>query len=152
MKLLHIAVGAFVLVAFLLTGQYMNHLDVRSGALGEGTRMMFRSRHIYILLAGLVNVAVGTYFVRRAGRWRRTLQLAGSILIVAAPLLLLVAFFEEPGAPGLRRNFTLPAIIILAVGTLLHAFSGIRASRDVTSAEKKSVEVLQTEAEVLRTD
>jgi hypothetical protein len=145
MKLLHIALGAFVLVAFLLTGQYMNHLDVRSGALGDGTRMMFRSRHIYILLAGLVNLAVGTYFVRRAGGWRRTLQLVGSTLVLVAPLLLLAAFFREPGAPGLRSNFTLPAIIVLAVGTLLHAFSGIRASRDVTGAEKKSVEVLHAD-------
>ena len=126
MKLLHILLGAFVLVAFLLTGQYMDHLGVRSGALGDATRMMFRSRHIYILLAGLVNLAVGTYFVRRAGGWRKALQTSGSVLVLAAPLLLLAAFFTEPGAPGLRRHFTLPAIIILAVGTLLHAFSGLR--------------------------
>ncbi|MDQ3744909.1 MAG: hypothetical protein M3444_11045 [Acidobacteriota bacterium] len=129
MKLLHILLGALVLVAFLLTGQYMNYLGVRSGALGDATRMMFRSRHIYILLAGLVNIAVGTYFVRRAGGWRKALQLSGSVLILAAPLLLLAAFFTEPGQPGLRRQFTLPAIIILAVGTLLHAFSGLRPRR-----------------------
>src|SRR5213079_30750 len=128
MKLLHIVLGAFVLVAFLLTGQYMDYLDVRSGALGDATRMMFRSRHIYILLAGLVNLAVGTYFVRRAGGWRRTIQTTGSIL--AAPLLLLAAFFTEPGQPGLRRQFTLPAIVILTVGTLLQAFSGVRAGRE----------------------
>ena len=126
MKLLHIVVGAFVLFAFLLTGQYMNYLNVRSGALGDATRMMFRSRHIYILLASLVNLAIGTYFVRRTGGWRRMLQTFGSILVLAAPLLLLAAFFTEPGLPGLRRHFTLPAIIILAVGTLLHAFSGVR--------------------------
>ena len=130
MKLLHIAVGAFVLAAFLLTGQYMNYLDVRSGALGDATRMMFRSRHIYILLAGLVNVAVGAYFVRRVGAWRRALQTFGSILVLVAPLLLLAAFFTEPGPPGLRRHFTLPAIIILSVGTLLHAFSGVRSERE----------------------
>ena len=72
MKLLHIVVGAFVLLAFLLTGQYMDYLDIRSGALGDATRMMFRSRHIYILLAGLVNLAVGTLLQAfsgvRAGR------------------------------------------------------------------------------------
>ena len=107
----------------------MDYLDVRSGALGDATRMMFRSRHIYILLSGLVNLAVGTYFVRRAGGWRRTLQAIGSILVLSAPLLLLAAFFTEPGLPGLRRHFTLPAIIILSVGTLLHAFSSIRVGR-----------------------
>lgn len=60
MRRLHLYGGAFTLAAFLLTGQYMDYLDVRSGALGEGARMMFRSRHIYLLLSGLVNLAVGT--------------------------------------------------------------------------------------------
>ena len=145
MKLLHIVVGAFVLLAFLLTGQYMDYLDVRSGALGDATRMMFRSRHIYILLAGLVNLAVGTYFVRRAGGWRRTLQTIGSVLVLAAPLLLLAAFFTEPGLPGLRRQFTLPAIVILAVGTLLHAFSGARAGRGTVELKQKEIEVELTD-------
>jgi hypothetical protein len=129
MKLLHIAVGVLVLVAFLLTGQYMDYLHVGSGALGDATRMMFRSRHIYVLLAGLVNLAVGSYFVPRVGVRRKALQLSGSILVLAAPLLLLAAFFKEPWLPGLRSSFTLPAIIMLAVGTLLHAFSGLRARR-----------------------
>jgi amino acid transporter len=140
-----IVVGAFVLVAFLLTGQYMDYLDVRSGALGDATRMMFRSRHIYVLLAGLVNLAVGTYFVRRAGGWRRTLQTVGSVLVLAAPFLLLAAFFTEPGQPGLRRQFTLPAIIILAVGTLLHAFSGARAGRKVDELKQERIEVELTD-------
>jgi hypothetical protein len=126
MKLLHIVLGTVVLIAFLLTGQYMNHLNVRSGALGDATRMMFRSRHIYILLAGLVNIGIGSYFVRRAGGWRKTLQFVGSAFVLSAPILLLVAFFTEPGPPGLHRQFTLPAIIILSTGTLLHAFSGVR--------------------------
>src|ERR1044071_7441560 len=116
MRLLHLSVGAFVLLAFLLTGQYMDYLDVRSGALGETARVMFRSRHIYLLLAGLVNLGVGSYFVYRAGGWRRGLQLAGSALVLVAPLLMLAAFFTEPGVPGLRRHFTLPAVVILATG------------------------------------
>jgi hypothetical protein len=125
MRLLHLLVGAFVLVAFLLTGQYMNYLDVRSGALGETARIMFRSRHIYLLLAGLVNLGVGSYFSGREGVWWRGLQLFGSALLVVAPALMLAAFFTEPGVPGLRRHFTQPAVILLSVGTLLHALSGL---------------------------
>ena len=127
MKLVHLIVGALVLLAFLLTGQYMDYLDVRSGRLGDATRMMYRSRHIYILLAGLVNLGVGAYFIRRAGGWRKALQTIGSTLILLAPALMLAAFFTESGVPGLRRHFTLPAIIILSVGTLCHAFSGSRS-------------------------
>jgi hypothetical protein len=135
MKLVHLVVGALVLVAFLLTGQYMDYLDVRSGRLGDATRMMYRSRHIYILLAGLVNLGVGAYFVWRAGGWRKTLQTVGSVLILIAPALMLAAFFSESGASGLRRHFTLPAIIILAIGTLCHAFSGLRPRASVVRTD-----------------
>ncbi|HYH84549.1 MAG TPA: hypothetical protein VEX60_03645 [Pyrinomonadaceae bacterium] len=134
MKLVHTVVGALVLVAFLLTGQYMDYLDVRSGRLGDVTRMMYRSRHIYLLLAGLVNLGVGAYFVRHASGWRRSLQIVGSILILLAPALMLAAFFSEPGV-GLQRHFTLPAIIILSVGTLCHAFSGLRPRVSVTRTD-----------------
>lgn len=128
MKRLHLWVGAVVLVVFLLTGQYMDYLEVRTNALGETARVMFRSRHIYLLLAGLVNLGVGAYFEYREHGWRRRLQLVGSALVIVAPLLMLAAFFAEPGAPGLKRHFTLPAVVILAVGTLLHALSGLRLS------------------------
>jgi hypothetical protein len=127
MKHLHLWVGAIVLVVFLLTGQYMNYLHVRTGVLGETARAMFRSRHIYLLLAGLVNLGVGTYFNYRERGWRRGLQLLGSALMIVAPALMVAAFFTEPGVPGLPRQFTLPAIIALSAGTLLHALSGIRS-------------------------
>ena len=127
MKRLHLWVGVVVLFAFLLTGQYMDYLEVRTNALGETARVMFRSRHIYLLLAGLVNVGVGAYFAYRERGWRRRLQLLGSALIVVAPALMLAAFFTEPGEPGLKRHFTLPAVVILSSGTLLHALSGLRS-------------------------
>jgi hypothetical protein len=127
MKRLHLWVGVVVLFVFLLTGQYMDYLEVRTNALGETARVMFRSRHIYLLLAGLVNVGVGAYFAYRERGWRRRLQLLGSALIVVAPALMLAAFFTEPGEPGLKRHFTLPAVVILSSGTLLHALSGLRS-------------------------
>ena len=127
MKRLHVVVGVATLLAFLLTGQYMDYLEVRTNALGETARVMFRSRHIYLLLAGLVNLGVGAYFSYRERGWRRALQLLGSALVVLAPVLMLAAFFSEPGEPGLKRHFTQPAVIILSIGTLLHALSGIRS-------------------------
>jgi hypothetical protein len=138
MKLLHTVVGALVLVVFLVTGQYMDYLDVRSGVLGDGVRMMFRSRHIYLLLAGLVNLGIGTYIIRRAGGWRKRLQLAGSVFVLTAPALLFAAFVREPLMPGLHNHFTLPGIILLALGTLLHAFSG--AGRAGASGRPKQSE------------
>jgi hypothetical protein len=134
MKRLHLWIGALTLLAFLLSGQYMDYLEVRTNALGETARVMFRSRHIYLLLAGLVNLGLGAYFSYRGRGWRRGLQLLGSAFVIIAPALMSAAFFTEPVGPGLKRHFTLPAIVILSIGTLLHALSGkgsgVRAQTD----------------------
>jgi drug/metabolite transporter (DMT)-like permease len=129
MKLLHLVTGAVALVAFLLTGQYMEYLRLDSGATADGARMMFRSRHIYLLLAGLVNLGVGAYFVRREGRRRQALQTVGSAFVVVSPALFIAAFFSEPQLPDLQRHFTLPAVVLLSAGTLFHAFSGEKKER-----------------------
>src|ERR1044072_6843931 len=130
MKRLHLWVGAVVLLVFLLTGQYMDYLDVRTNALGEMARGMFRSRHIYLLLAGLVNLGGGAYFIYRKRGWPRSLRLLGSSFVIMAPMLMLAAFFAEPAEPGLKRHFTLPAVIILTIGTLLHALAVDEVSPD----------------------
>ena len=96
----------------------------------DGARMMFRSRHIFILLAGLINLGVGVYFVYWRERWRKILQLIGSILLIIAPLMLTVAFFYEPTLKGLQRPLTLPALVALMVGVFFHLFSGVRQSKD----------------------
>jgi hypothetical protein len=131
MKRLHLTFGVLVVLVFLLTGQYMDFQNPKVRELAdEGTRMMFRSRHIYLLLAGLINLGVGAYFTSRVARWRRALQIAGSVLILLAPLLMAAAFFYEPTLKGLKRTFTQPAIIALFAGIFLHLFSGIGQEGD----------------------
>ena len=126
MKLLHQIVGVLVVLIFLLTGQYMDFHDPHMSELSDGVRMMFRSRHIYILLAGLINVGLGTYFSYRRSLWRRVLQFTGSLLVMLAPLMLIGAFFYEPRLDKLQGPLTLPAIISLFAGVLLHMISGTR--------------------------
>jgi hypothetical protein len=91
MKRLHLIFGVVVVIVFLLTGQYMEYVHNR--LLPDGTRMLYRSRHIYLLLAGLLNLVIGIYFVARPRGWRRKLQIVGSVLIVLSPGLLLAGFF-----------------------------------------------------------
>lgn len=131
MKRLHVIVGLFVVVIFLLTGQYMEFHNPKVRELDDGMRMMFRSRHIYILLAGLVNLGVGAYFTNRVGRRRRTLQIAGSFLILIAPFVLIGAFFREPKLSGLQGSLTLPGILAVFIGTFFHLISGARQNNGV---------------------
>ena len=97
MRRLHMIVGVAAVVAFLVTGQIMRHHAPPMTALSDSVRLMHRSRHIYILAGGLVNLMLGLYWQRRPGGWRRVVQTAGSVLLVAAPVLLVAAFAVEPG-------------------------------------------------------
>ena len=90
MRKAHLAFGILVVIAFLLTGQYMdkyyNHLE----GVPDGVRMLYRTRH-------LLNLGIAAYYTRRLQLWRRIVQALGSVLIFNASLLFIVAFFYEPG-------------------------------------------------------
>ena len=93
--------------------------------LPDGQRMLYRSRHIYLLLAGLLNLVIGIYLTARQG-WRRTLQIVGSLLIVFAPGPLLAGFFSEPDK-GPEQTMLAPlGIFAVALGTLFHLISSLR--------------------------
>ncbi|HYP53873.1 MAG TPA: hypothetical protein VEQ42_10060 [Pyrinomonadaceae bacterium] len=124
MRRFHLIFGALLFVAFLLTGQYMdiyhNHLE---GA-DYGRRMLMRSRHIYILLAALLNLGLGAYLTPRRPAWRGALQHTGSALIFAASVLLVAAFFYEPRWPALYTPLSRLGLYAILAGTLFHVFGG----------------------------
>jgi hypothetical protein len=81
--------------AFVLTGQVMKHHNPPVHTLTPEVRMMYVSRHIYLLGAPLVNVALGIHLQTRPVGWRRALQQIGSLHILFSTVSLLVAFMEE---------------------------------------------------------
>ena len=126
MKKAHLIFGVLIVVGFLLTGQYMdkfyNHLD----GMADGPRLLYRTRHIFILLSGLLNLGIGAYFTYRTQPWARTLQLLGSLFIFAASLLFLIAFFYEPNLGNLHTPLTHWGTYTIATGAVLHVVSGVR--------------------------
>jgi hypothetical protein len=123
MKRLHLIFGLVVLVAFVLTGQYMDLYHRHLEGMADGPRMLYRSRHIFILLAGLLNLGLGAYVVRRE-RWRGTLQWLGTALIMTATVLFVAGFFYEPGLEGLETPLSQRGAYAIVAGTLLHLLSG----------------------------
>lgn len=85
--------------------------------------MLYRSRHIFILMSGLLHVGIGSYFKYRLQTWRRVLQIVGSILITIATVVFTIAFFYEPRLTELQNPLSLLASIATAVGVLLHLIS-----------------------------
>ena len=125
MRRLHLIIGLLVIAAFLITGQIMRRHTPPMEAMSDDIRLMYRSRHIYILASGLVNLLLGLYLSNRAAGWRRILQLLGSMLFLISPLLLILAFAAEP-AHGLtgrtwRSSFGLYALFGGGVAHLLGA-------------------------------
>lgn len=114
------------MLAFLLTGQYMDKYLNHLVGMPDGTRLLYRTRHIFILLAGLLNLGIGAYFSYRRETWRRILQLLGSLLIIAASFLFLIAFFHEPNLTDLHTPLSHWGTYIIATGVLLHVISSVR--------------------------
>ena len=93
--------------------------------MADAPRMLFRSRHIYILLASLLNLSLGTYLKHQPPDWRRSLQLVGSVLITAATCVLVAAFLYEPLHGNLNYTpFSHYALYLIAAGAITHVIVG----------------------------
>jgi len=124
MRRLHLSFGVLTVLAFLITGQFMRHHEPPMSALSDSVRLMFRSRHIYILAAGLVNLMLGLYMHLDVAGWRRVVRDAGSVLLLAAPLILLFAFATEP-SHGFRAetHWSAAGLYALFGGSMAHLVS-----------------------------
>ena len=127
-RTIHLVVGVFVLAVFLLTGYHMRFHIHQVMEADERLRFSLRGNHIYILLLGLLNLGLGAYLQVSRTIWRAYLQLVGSLMILAATGLVIVAFFFENKA-ALERPFTLLTMILALTGTVLHTASRLKESQ-----------------------
>ena len=122
----HLAWGVLVLLAFAASGQVMLRHVPPMHLLAADVRLMYRSRHIYLLGSGIANVLLGLYVVPRRNSWERGFQYAGSVLLLLAPLLLGMAFLAETGQ-GLHRTWrSTRGLQAMLGGTLLHFVAAVR--------------------------
>jgi len=130
MRRIRLIIGVLGVIAFVLTGQVMKHHHPRMVDLSAEVRMMYVSRHIYLLGASLVNVALGLHLQMQPQGWRRVLQAIGSLLIVLAPVSLLMAFPAEPGFGKAGRSWrSYFALLGLHFGVMTHLVASAGASR-----------------------
>ena len=138
MRRVHLVWGMLALAAFVLSGQVMLRHTPPMHLLGDDMRLMYRSRHIYLLGSGIANVLLGLYLVPGRALWRLSLQCAGSFLFLAAPVLLAMAFLVETGH-GLDRTWRSSfGLFAMVGGTLLHTVAAIWRKDDVSSANRSA--------------
>jgi hypothetical protein len=128
LRMAHLVVGAVAIVAFLITGQLMLGHDPPVEAMAWDDRLLFRSRHIYLLCSGLVSLALGIHYHLPERAARRGAAIAGSLLVLAGTILLFFAFFFEPMAGRLPGRVSSLGLFALFGGVLLFAAVSLRRS------------------------
>jgi heme A synthase len=127
-SIVHRVVGVLAVVAFLGTGLYM-HWTLPPPSIGTHLmRMLYRSAHVYLLLSGLINIALGSYFVPSRSAGVRRVQGLGSALILIAPVLILAAFCYEVATLRLDRPIVVAAMVSLLAGSLFHLLASSSSS------------------------
>ena len=121
----HLYTGLLFLGVFVASGQYMDLGYDHLRGMADGPRLLFRSAHIYLLFSAVVNLLLGSYLQRYGARRARALQLIGSLLLLAAPMLLTLSFFTESQDLSFIRPMARIAIYGTLVGAGLHFFAGL---------------------------
>jgi len=116
MKKIHLATGLFMVVAFVLSGQYMGRVLPPFDGSIDGSRMMYRASHIYLMMAAVVNVTAGMYYQPLRARGAAWLQRGGSALVIVSQFFLLLAFVQEPAQNMLARPWTFAGCLSLLFG------------------------------------
>jgi len=88
-------------------------------------RALMRMQHLYILLAGLINISIGSYLRHAKDRFLFILQIIGSLLIITATLLLVYSFFTELPSSHIERPLCRNALYLILAGVLFHVLPGI---------------------------
>ena len=135
LRKLHLAIGISTVVIFLITGQIMSHHQPPLRTLADIERLMFRSRHLYILASGLVNLMLGLY-LQKWGGWRAAVQKFGSVFLVTSPVLLILAFWHDPSV-DLRSHLWRSTFGLFALfgGCMLHLIGTLGRRTEPRSAQ-----------------
>lgn len=117
---IHFYFGILIVVIFLLTGQYMHHKFGHLKEMELMNRALFRAGHLYILLFGLINMALGINFQTPKKELLRKIQLFGSIITLGASLLVIYAFFVELPSEQIERPLTRYSLFLILLGISTH--------------------------------
>ena len=124
----NLTIGISVVILFAITGQLMRHYYHNSEA-PDVERLYRRSRHLFLLLAGLTQGGIGIYIQAYTHRLSYLLQwLATGLMSLASAFLILAFFYEIPDAiietplSRLAMYLLLASIVLHFVGGLLNRY------------------------------
>jgi hypothetical protein len=126
MAWLHVIFGLLLFIVFAVTGRYMRVDFPDKDLINPELRLLMRSRHIYILFSALIHLAMGVYIQLRSTQLLRTLQFAGSGVLVIASVLLVWAWCVETYQLQTFSDISRQGIYLSLFGVGLHLIAGVR--------------------------
>jgi len=130
LRWVHLAIGIICFFVFTTTGSYMRADFPDKDAIPQELRILMRSRHIYILFSALIHLALGVYFQLRPERWRKVVQVAGSIVLLISTVYLVRAFVVETYSTQHFTDLSRSGIYASLAGIVLHLIGGLRQKHD----------------------
>lgn len=115
----HTLVALGFLGTFIVTGVYMKFLLPSAYAEDVTVRMLFRSSHIYLLFAALINGLLAIH-LGPPPKGRARLRGTGSVLIAVTPALFTASFFLESPIGSINRPLIFVGVLLVALGAVLH--------------------------------
>ena len=116
----HLIFGFLIFVVFLLTGQYMDRNFNHLADMEDLPRALMRAQHLYILLVGLINIALGSYLTISKDKLTLSFQIFGSLLIFTATCVLVYSFFYELPTNRIERPICRMGLYMMLAGVLGH--------------------------------
>jgi hypothetical protein len=92
---IHFWFGFVGIIVFLLTGLYMDQVHNHLQDMADRSRMFYRSAHIYLLLAALLNLFLGVYLQINERTLIKVFQYSISSIVLLCPVLFLLGFYFE---------------------------------------------------------
>ncbi|RZN79053.1 MAG: hypothetical protein EVB11_12965 [Winogradskyella sp.] len=86
------------------------------------SRALFRAGHLYILLFGLINTSLGSYYKSSNNKYLIKLQVFGSALIICASILIIYSFFTELPTNQIERKLSRLSLYMVLAGVSAHGF------------------------------
>lgn len=124
LRLTNLSIGIIVVILFAITGQLMRHYYHNAEA-GDVERLYRRSRHLLLLLSGLMQGGIGVYIQAHQHRLSNILQWVATALMTIGSLSLIYAFFCEIPQEIIKTPISSFSMYILLASAVLHLGSSL---------------------------
>lgn len=132
----HFYSGIVVVILFVLTGQYMHHQYNGLQDMEMMSRALFRAGHLYILLFGLIHMALGIQMCLSSRRYIQRFQYLGSAIMYLATFLCLYSFFTELPSVDIERPISRYSLYFILTGVSLHGLIFMFTNEDLHNMVK----------------